>query len=587
MAGIGNSLQIGRSALAAYQAAISIVGQNIANVGNPDYTRQTGRMMPISGNRGVDGPAGGVGAGVQLSALERHMDVALEERLRDANSTRAAAETRYGYLSQIETLYNELSDSDLSTLLSELYGAFGALQSDSEDAGLRDIALAAADAVVRTIHQQRDGLAQLIGQMNNAAELAVEQVNSLCGEIAELNEMIVEQESDGQQSASALRDRRDTLLRDLSDLMDVNVRYQENGTANVYAGSSALVEFNRPRTLEVDRDFHEGFEVAEVRFTDDRSIAVFSAGELAGIVNTRDEQIVDQIERLDQLANGVIYETNRVHSTGVGLVGRTQAHGTYDVLDADAVLNSDAAGLPFAVSNGTFIVNVRNELSGETITRQIEVDLDGIGQAVQVQDPVTGALVWQGGDTTLRSLAAALDAVDGLSASVSSDLCLDIEADAGAEFWFSDDSSGALAALGINSLFEGTNAANIEVSDEVVADARLVAASMNGQIGDGDNAGRLSVLGGESSALYGNMSAEDFHDRMIGDLAVQTAAALTEHEASSAVHAGLNAQREAISGVSLDEEAIRLSTYERSFQGASRFLNVVNDLTDELLGLLN
>ena len=67
----GTSFQIGRSAVAAYQAAISVTGQNIANVGNPNYTRISGHLSSLYG-----GNVFGVrpGAGVRLSALERHID---------------------------------------------------------------------------------------------------------------------------------------------------------------------------------------------------------------------------------------------------------------------------------------------------------------------------------------------------------------------------------------------------------------------------------------------------------------------------------------------------------------------------------
>jgi flagellar hook-associated protein 1 len=47
------------------------------------------------------------------------------------------------------------------------------------------------------------------------------------------------------------------------------------------------------------------------------------------------------------------------------------------------------------------------------------------------------------------------------------------------------------------------------------------------------------------------------------------------------------AQREATSGVSLDEEAINLTKYERSFQGASRFLSVLDTLSLDILNLVS
>src|SRR5262245_63347427 len=118
---LGPSFQIGSSALSAYQAALSITGQNIANVGNPDYARQSGRLTALLG-----GPVSGVtpGGGVALWKLRRHVDEALEARLRHSSAQKAKAEQVHTSLSQTEALYNELSDQDVSSLLSEFFGGF-------------------------------------------------------------------------------------------------------------------------------------------------------------------------------------------------------------------------------------------------------------------------------------------------------------------------------------------------------------------------------------------------------------------------------------------------------------------------------
>ena len=82
------------------------------------------------------------------------------------------------------------------------------------------------------------------------------------------------------------------------------------------------------------------------------------------------------------------------------------------------------------------------------------------------------------------------------------------------------------------------------------------------------------------------MSIKTFHETTVSNLAVDTAAANTEQQASDAVYSSLVAQREATSGVSLDEEAVKLTEYERSFQGASRYLSVLDTLSQDILNLV-
>ena len=572
MAILGSSFQIGRSAISAYQAALAVTGQNIANVGNPNYTRQSAHLSALAGGHGALGFA--AGAGVTMSHLQRHFDVALEDRLRNSLSTMSAAELQQAYLTQVETIYAELTDQDLSTALGDLYGSFGALQTTPEDSGARNIVIADAQRLIDTITRHRTELIKQVDQMNDAAEASARQASEIASEIASLNQTITFQEADKQTVAGALRDRRDTLLKDLSELADINVRQHENGIVDVYIGSDPLVQFDQSRGLEVERRQENGFERTTVVFADDNGPVTFRDGKLAGIVNTRDEHVVKQIEQLDDLARSLIYEVNVEHATGRGLVGRTSVTSVFGVGDSAAALNSAAAATEYPLQHGSFDVKVRDS-SGQETTHLVKVDLDGVG----------------GPDTSLDDVAAALSAisVDGqnpITATVLPDNRLQIEASEDYEFWFSNDSSNLLGSLGVNAFFTGTHAGNIALHADIVANPSLIAASATGERGDGGNAGLLSKLADASSSLLSGFTPGEFHDRMISTLAVHTAAARSAYDAADAVHSSLVAQREAISGVSLDEEVLDMTVYQRAFQGASRYLNVVEQLSQELLALV-
>lgn len=564
---LGPSFQIGRSALAAYQAAIATVGQNIANVGNPDYTRQSARLTPIIG-----GPIyGGVspGAGVRFAALERHIDEAVESQLRSALAGRGSTQSAYQALTRVEAVYNEMGEDDLSSLLNGLFGSFASLQTTPDDATSRQLVVSAAKRVVDALHRQRGSLFAQSQDINKQVEAAAERAAGITSEIATLNAEIVTQRARGQGASAPLEDRRDALLKELSGIMEIRVRPQDNGSLNVYVGGEPLVEFNRSRGPIVERVFEGGIERAVPRFNDNRAPISLTGGSLAGLMEARDVHVVDQIGRLDQLARGVIWEVNKIQSTGRGLVGMGDVTGAYAVVDPTAALNTAGAGLAFPVQNGTMIVHVRDTATGRTLTRQIEVDLDGIGS-----------------DSTLLSLASDLDGIPGLSVSPTTDNRLRIVADAGSEFWITEDSSNVMAALGVGVFFRGQDAADIEIDPGVSADPRRIAASLSGETGDGTNAGRFAALSETGSALLSGKTLVDFHAAMINDLAVTTASARTSGEATDAIYNALVAQREAVSGVSLDEEAINLTRYEKAYEGAARFVSVLDQLSDELLALV-
>jgi len=571
---LGAAFQIGRSALAAYQAAIAVTGQNVANVGNPNYARQTGHLDALPG---AVQPAGiSPGTGVSMSTLERHVDEALEGRLRLALAQREGANTKYQALNQVETLYSELTDHDLSSQLNDLFSSFANLQTDPLEPTARDQVIAKADAVIDTMQRQRSGLLTQISDLNDQTEAAVRDINAKTAEIADLNQRIVASGASGTGGDSALRDRRDTLLQDLAKLMDVQTREQQNGIVNVYVGSEPLVEYSRARSLTTKATIADGVQRAEVRFADNNGTVPIHDGQLAAIADARDTHLAGQLGQLDQLAKGLIYEVNRVHSAGQGLVGYTSISGTYAVGDAVAPLNSAAASLPFPVQNGTFLVQVRDQNSGQTTTRMIKVDLNGLPDA-----GTPG-----GGDTSLNVLARVLGEVPGLHAAVTADNRIQVDADAGLQVSFSEDTSGALAALGIGTFFAGTDASTLAVNAAVRSDPQLIATSLNGAPGDGSNAGCLAAAGTTASTLLGGRSVQDYQASMVNRLAVDTAAAKTTYDASDAVYSGLSAQREAVSGVNLDEETINLTMFEQAFQGVSRYVNVLNTLSDSVLALV-
>ncbi len=564
---LGPSFQIGRSALAAYQAAIATVGQNIANVGNPDYTRQSARLAPI-----VGGPIyGGVspGAGVRFAALERHIDEAVESQLRSALSGRGSTQAAYQAMTRIEAVYNELGSDDLSSLLNGLFGSFATLQTTPDDATSRQLVLSAAQRVVDALHRQRDSLYDQVQDINRQVGAAADRAAAITRELASLNAEVVTQRARGQGASAPLEDRRDALLKELSAIMEIQVRAQDNGSVNVYVGGEPLVEFDRSRGPIVERVFEGGIERAVPRFSDNNAPITLSGGSLAGLIEARDVHVVDQLDRLDQLALGVIWEVNRIQATGRGLIGYTDVIGSYAVLDPTAALNTPAAGLPFPVQNGTFLVHVRDAATGRTITRQIEVDLDGLGT-----------------DTSLDSLASALDSVPGLTASATADHRLRLTADAGSEFWVTEDSSNGMAALGVGVFFRGQDAADIEIHPDLDSDARRIAASLTGETGDGTNAGRFAALSETGSDLLSGKTLIEHHAAMVNDLAVNTASARTSGQATEAIYNALVAQREAVSGVSLDEEAINLTRYEKAYEGAARFVSVLDQLSEELLALV-
>jgi len=563
---VTSALQIGRSALLAYQNAIYVTGDNIANAGSNMYARRTPILTPLPSVGMVPGYS--TGLGVQLGSLRRNVDEALENRLRTAVSDERSALTEQYTLGRVESLFNELSNYDLSSQLNEFFNAWSDCQNTPQDISTRGIVLTVGASLAGSMHRMRNDLVQTHKQLNEQITGTTDEINRLLGEVADLNRQVVAAEAGGG-TANSLRDQRDGALKELSELVSIQIRQQKDGSVNVYAGNDLLVQAAMIRRVRVETKTVDGLATSQVRFEDDHSLLDARGGTLEGILNSRQQHVLTHMASLNQLTAALIQDVNRLHAEGQGLVGLTDVTGEYAVFDPAVALNTSGAGLDPVPQNGSFLITVTDDAGRSTVT-QIDVDLDGVGP-----------------DTTLNDLAAALDAADHISASVTADGHLSITADPGASFTFSQDSSHVLGALGMNTFFSGSDASDISINSLLANSPELLAVATENLEGDGSNAGRIAALANEISAtLGGRQSLMDFYNSMVGAVAVSGQAALNAVAAAGIISGALEAQHESVSGVNLDEEAVQLMKFEKAYQGAARYISVVDELINELIGLI-
>ena len=571
---INTALHIGQSAITSYQSALSVVGNNIANAANPDYTRQRAVLQPVIG-----APLpGGIqpGGGVALTSLERIINEALEGRLRLALGDAESARIQSNTLTQIETGFNELTENDLSTMMSRLFNSFQDVQNNPTEVGLRSVAIGNASALADALRIRQQGLSGLSDELNTQIVASVQQADELARQIADLNIQVVEAEAGGQ-IAGALRDTRDALLRELGEVVEITVRTQESGTVSVFVGNETLVQFGNSRGLTTQTVVDGDLVREEVHFGDNSGQAEIRGGLLEGLITARDTYVTGAADVVNRLAVGLISALNEIHTNGQGLDGFGSVTGTYAVTDPTLALNDSTAGLRFVPQTGSFFVSITDTAGGQTVSYRIDVDLDG----------------QNGDDTTLNSLAAQIDGtVANLTAAVGVDGKLTLTADAGFEITFGhdgaaarDDTSNVLAALGINTLFQGIDASDIAVNDVIAARPELLAASAVNINGDGANMGLLADAGNNNVAELGNVTVFNFYNQTLGEMGVQTASAAARLDGAAATSEALQQQRASISGVNLDEEAVDLLRYQRAFQGAARFTSIIDRLIAELLSI--
>ena len=573
------SLNIGRSALSASQVAIQVTGNNFANASTPGYSRQRVNLQALSDQRWGNYF---LGRGVGIASIQRQVAAALQARLNGSISQQASADIGSSFLSQLESVVNELGDNNLSDQFDKFYSAWSEIANSPNRDGARALVVQQGRTLAAAIQSTRRDLFNARAQLDQQLGASVNQADNLLNQIAAINVQIVNSEG-GSAEANALRDQRDTLISGLSQIMDVSTIEQANGAVDVLVGSTPVVlaGLNRGVTLQRSVDG----ETVTVNVRADGTQLSINGGTIGGLLEQRGGAVDRTIDSLDRVAGQLIFQVNRIHSTGYGGTTFSSVRSTLTIPAADTTraindpTNTTFADLPFHANNGGFLVTVKNDQTGASQTVRINVDLDGITN--------TGA-PGTADDTSVASLAGDLNGVANLNATINPDGTLSIAAGTGYSVSFSEDSSGVLAVLGVNTYFTGTDATNIGIRQALIDEPRLLA---TGQVIAGaptDNGAALAIAGlrtATNDALSGASIAGAWRDvaQVIG---AEAQAAASRADASTIVRDNLEAQRSAISGVSLDEESINLLNYQRMYQGAARFISTVDELTQTLLAMV-
>jgi flagellar hook-associated protein 1 FlgK len=213
---------------------------------------------------------------------------------------------------------------------------------------------------------------------------------------------------------------------------------------------------------------------------------------------------------------------------------------------------------------------VQNTQTGLSTTTSIPVNLHGLGDK----------------ETTLNSLVASINNVSGLQASVSPSGNLTIATTGpNTQFSFSDDTSGALASLGINTLFTGSTASDLGVNQVMLNDPGKFAASTTGIGSSTDNAVTLAGFGDQPLESQNGNSINVLQTNLTADVTQGSAQAQSVLSGFQTFQTSLTAQQTATSGVSVDEEAVKMLGFQQTYMASAKYISTLNDLMNTLVQL--
>ena len=142
--------------------------------------------------------------------------------------------------------------------------------------------------------------------------------------------------------------------------------------------------------------------------------------------------------------------------------------------------------------------------------------------------------------------------------------------------------------LGLNAYFSGKDASDIAVRSDLKADPTLLTTGrdVNGVFVENGTALGISGLQNQGLPDLNGQTIQGLWQSAVQTVGANAAAANTQAQAATVVHDSLDAQRQGISGVSVDEESINLLDYQQQYQGAAKIISVADQMTQELMQLL-
>jgi flagellar hook-associated protein FlgK len=317
-------VSIAGTAAAAYQRALGVVSNNIANVGSAGYSRQEADLIE-SAPRAFG--TSYLGTGVNFAGVRRAYDEFIESTLRNATTDLSSQEPMVNYANRVVNILGS-EDVGLLSAFDEFFDSARQLSTDSSSLILRSQFLSKSEGLTERFQTLSGQLGLVTQESQEAINTDIAKLNNLSKQLATINGQLMKTKFKDRQPP-ALMDQRDQTLRDMAELTKLNVKEAPNGVMTVSIGSSLsrglIVDgtdsrkltalFNESDVGRVDLVINPGMPSFE-------NIVGFSGGSIAGLIGFRSQLLEPVFNDLDNLAKTLVQEVNAIHQEGIDLEGR-------------------------------------------------------------------------------------------------------------------------------------------------------------------------------------------------------------------------------------------------------------------------
>ncbi len=566
--GLNNTLNASRLSLMSQQANIDIIGHNVANVNTPGYSRQVGIVQatpPLADALGMRG------TGVTTSRIMSLYDRFVGMQLNIENSNKGMWDARSSSLSDLERTFNETSDYGLLPVMGEFWNAWEDLANNPEGVAQRVSVVEKSKILTATLNSMNEDLLTQKRILGQSLEVGVGQLNTLTAQVADLNQTISENEMLGN-DANDLRDRRNNLLTQIAEMIDIN--YFENDNAQVTVLSvngKSLVQDNESYDLRVDFDPLSG-DPQIVWHNDSYPMnETMRSGKLRGWLDGWND-LKGAHNDLKELASALIFHVNQQHVQGYDLAGEA---GTqffeHAIMRSEGMGNQGDGILMLDSASGINGIDWANLNNYDDFEIRFNADYAGAGNEFTIVDTNTGETI----------------VPDNVDTSVAGELSIDFNG--GYFVKISYGVGGTAPQSGDTfSLSFRDNAARTVGVNNVLSDPVKVAASDNPLEVPGNNGAALKIAQLQHALTMSSNSSSfnEFYSSVVGKVGSLAQMTKNNGEHSALVAEQLQLKQESVSGVSIDEEMTNLIRFQQAYSASARIISKVDELLDNIIRMV-
>lgn len=539
MAGLLGALHSAKSGMSVSQTSIETTSHNISNMNTPGYTRQRVEQSAKSSysNPGFNSSlgAGQIGTGVEATNIIRIRNTFYDYQYRSESHNYGEISTKYQYYTNMETIFNEPSDTSISASIANFFSSWQELSKNPTDAGAKDIMIQNSKYLANNISTIKKKLDNLTEQADKKLNDDIEDINSMLNQLKEIDKQIKIVESSGK-NPNDLMDKRDNIIDDLSSKMDLN-----NETVKKILADGKL-ERNE---LEVTKDDVDG-------------------------INNSMDYLQSLQNRIDNINKSIIKKSNNISK----LQEYIEEHPNDE--DAKNTLLEYQKERQILISDRNKLSEEKQEKTNklsETINKLIDrVDLDKDNVLEAVKD---GHLEIKEIKIPNKSgeIQASYDMIDKISEFTNSliELSEGIAANVnkilqkgGSSTWelfkFNKDGNSILT---INE-----DLSNISKNFDITTETALSMYNLKDE----------KIMIGED-----NTTVEKFYNQIIQKLGNESQEIIRQESNQSKIIEEIDNTRLNTSGVSLDEEMVNLVQFQHSYNASAKVISTIDSLLDVVI----